>query len=170
MLFRPIKSVNKNQVSMKRVFVLAMAAISLAACENTSTTATNEDTTTVTTNTTTDNAAYAPSEGDVTRKDGKVMVMRNGEWVEADSDVELDNDVVVYKDGRVVRDGKEVELEEGEVVNKTGDFFDRSGRAIENAWQDAKEGVKEAGKDVKDAVKDAGRKLDNAVDNDKDGQ
>ncbi len=155
---------------MKKVFVLALAAVSLVACENKSTTATNEDTTTVTTNTTSDNTAYAPAEGDVTRRDGKVMVRRGGEWVESDKDVELDNGVIVYKDGRVVRDGNEVELEDGEVVNKTGDFFDRSGRAIENAWKDAKEGVKEAGRDVKDAVKDAGRKIDNSVDKDKDRQ
>lgn len=155
---------------MKKFLTIALAAVTLAACENATDTASTEDTVTTTTTTTSDNAAYAPAEGDVTRRDGKVMVMRNGEWVEADRDVELDNGVIVYKDGRVVRDGNEVELEDGEVVNKTGDFFDRSGRAIENAWKDAKEGVKEAGRDVKDAVKDAGRKIDNSVDTDNDGQ
>ncbi|HEV7332661.1 MAG TPA: DUF6799 domain-containing protein [Flavisolibacter sp.] len=137
---------------MKKLLTIALAAFSLVACENANNTASTEDTTTTTTTTTSENAAYAPAEGDVTRRDGKVMVMRNGEWVEADRDVEMDNGVVVYKDGRVVRDGNEVELEDGEVVNKTGEFFDRTGRAIENAWDDAKQGVKKAAKEVDEAV------------------
>lgn len=136
---------------MKKLVAMALAAFTLTACNNTADTTDVTDSTTVTTNTT-ENQAYAPAEGDVSRRDGKVMVMRNGEWEEVNEDVNLDNGVVVHRDGKVVRDGEEVELEEGEVVNRTGRFFDRTGQAIENAWKDAKEGVKKAGKEIDEAV------------------
>jgi hypothetical protein len=71
--------------------------------------------------------------------------------------------VVVTRTGRVTRDGKERELGEGEAVNKTGEFFDKAGRSIENAWDKTKAGVKEAGKDIGDATRKAGQKVENAV-------
>ena len=156
---------------MKKIFSFAMAVIALTACQtNTKTTTTEADgdtTSTVTTTTTTsDNTAYAPAEGDVTRRDGKVMVMRNGVWVEADKEVTLDNDVVVYKNGKVKKQDREIELEDGEVVTKTGDFFDRTGHAIENAWDKTKEGVKDAGKAVGVAAEKLGNKAKDAVDDD----
>lgn len=154
---------------MKKIMTIAFAAVSLAACNagtDNKTTGTSDEKTEVTTTSTTTNTAYAPAEGDVSRRDGKVMVMRNGQWVEADTDITLDNGTVVNRSGRVSRDGKEIELNDGEVVNKTGDFFDRSGKAIENAWEKTKEGAKEVGKDVGEAAKKAGDKLKDAVDND----
>lgn len=162
---------------MKRIMAFAFAAVSLAACgdaNNNATTDRNDTSdpaattpeTTTTTTSTSNNAAYAPAEGDVTRRDGKVMVMRNGQWVEADNDVRLNDGVVVRRNGRVVREGKEIELEEGEVVNKTGDFFDRTGRALEKGWKRTKEGAKEMGRDIRDATRKAGDKIENAVDND----
>lgn len=133
---------------------MALAAVSLVACnDNAETTTVDTDTTTTTTTTT--NEAYAPNEGDVTYRGEKVMVYRNGTWVEADNDVTLDNGVVVRRNGRVERDGNEVELEEGEVVTKTGQFFDSAGRAIENAWDATKRGVKKAANEVEEEVKDA---------------
>jgi hypothetical protein len=117
-------------------------------------------------NTNTSNA-YAPAEGDVTRRDGKVMVMRNGQWVAADKDVNMDNGVVVRRNGRVTREGKEIELEDGEVVNRTGNFFDRTGRTLEKGWDRTKEGAKEMGKDIRDATRKAGDKVEDAVDNDR---
>ena len=75
------------------------------------------------------------------------MVYRNGQWVEADDDVKLEN---------------------GEVVDRDGDFFDATGRAIENAWDDTKAGVKEAGKDIEKAAQKAGDKVEGAVDDDHD--
>lgn len=144
---------------MKRIFFLAFAAASLAACSNTSndTAGTNDTSTTVTTSTT-NNAAYSPTEGDITRRDGKVMIMRNGQWVEADNDVRMDNGATVNRDGRVLRDGRERELGEGETVNSSGEFFDRTGRAIENAWEDTKQGVKKAGDKIEDAVDNDNRR------------
>jgi hypothetical protein len=80
------------------------------------------------------------------------MIYRNGQWVEANEDVRMDNDVVVTRNGRVIRDGRERDLEDGQVVNRTGEFFDKTGRAIENAWDDTKEGIRKAGDKIEDAV------------------
>jgi hypothetical protein len=52
------------------------------------------------------------------------------------------------------------------VVNRTGRFFDRTGNAIENVWDDTKRGVKKAGKAVGNAAKKAGEKVEDAVTDD----
>jgi major membrane immunogen (membrane-anchored lipoprotein) len=110
--------------------------------------------------------AYTPENGDVTFREGKVLVMKNGEWEKADGEVKLDNGAVVYADGRVVRDDKEITLQDGEVVNESGDVFDRTGKAIESAWQDAKKDVKDAGKEIEKGAKKTGDKVEDAVDHD----
>lgn len=170
---------------MKKVFAIAFAAVSLVACNNEtdSTTADSMDTTNAATtndmsgttytdtantlNSTSSNAAYAPTEGDVTYRSNKVQVWRNGAWVESNEDVRLDNGVVVYRDGRVTRDGNEIRLEDGEVVTRTGNFFDRAGNTIEKGWDKTKEGAKDAGRAVGNAAEKVGKKVKNAVDNDK---
>ena len=53
------------------------------------------------------------------------------------------------------------------LVNKSGDFFDKTGRAIDNAWQDTKRAVKDAGEAVGDAAKKVGKEIDTALDKDK---
>ena len=143
---------------MKKLFVLAIASASIIACnDDTQTKSINEDTrdnstVTETPAPATTTTVYTPADGDVTYRDHKVLVMRNGAWVETEKDVTLDNGVVVYKNGKVVKDNDEIELKDGEVVNKEGNFFDKTGQAIENAWKDTKSGVKKAGNEVKDAV------------------
>ena len=57
------------------------------------------------------------------------------------ADVTLDNGITVRRNGRVVRDGNEIELAEGEVVTRTGNFFDRAGNAIEKGWDKTKHGL-----------------------------
>jgi pSer/pThr/pTyr-binding forkhead associated (FHA) protein len=121
----------KNLI-MKKIIVTALAAVSLAACnDNTGTDATVNTTdsvssttettgssmgttdtgTTSSTTTTTTSTTYTPGEGDVTYRDKKVRVWRNGQWVDSDNDVNLDNGVVVRRNGRVTRNGKEVEMQ-----------------------------------------------------------
>jgi len=158
---------------MKKFLAIVCAAATLTACNN------EADTTTETTTTADSNAAanvettepssgaYTPVEGDVSYRESKVMVMRNGAWVEADQDVKFDNGVTVYRNGRVERNDMEIELREGEIVNRTGDFFDRSGVAIGNAWDATKEGAKDAGRAVKKTAKKIGQKVEDAVDGDK---
>jgi hypothetical protein len=158
---------------MKKFIAMALVAVSVVACNDDSdTSASTTDTTTVITADTTSvnstSAVYTAADGDVTYRNKKLMVWRNGAWVESNEDVRLENGVVVYRTGRVTRDGKEVNLEDGEVVTRTGNFFDRSGQAIENAWDKTKEGVKDAGKAVGNAAEKAAHKVKDAVDGDKD--
>ena len=137
---------------MKKFLAMAVAVCSLAACNDAAddTTVETRDTTTMTTTNTAN--AYTASEGDVTYRNNKVLVMRNGEWVETNEDVTLDNGVVIKRNGRAVRNNEEIELEDGEVVTRTGNFFDKTGQAIENAWDATKRGVKKAGQKIEDAV------------------
>src|SRR5687767_1461772 len=133
---------------MKKIVLTAAVAFFMLACKDEK----KADTTTTATETSeTTNKAYTASEGDVSYRGGKLMVYRNNGWVDADADVTLDNGIVVRRTGRVAKDNDVYELEDGVVVTKTGDFFDRAGNAIENGW----EGVKKAFKNVKEEVKDA---------------
>ncbi|HTM92336.1 MAG TPA: DUF6799 domain-containing protein [Flavisolibacter sp.] len=131
---------------MKHLVFIVVIAAGLFAC-NTDTRTTNETDTST-------HAAYAPSDGDVTYRSGKVMVWRDGEWKEADSDVHLNNGVVVNRKGEVIKEDKVVVLDDGEVVNRSGRFFDKAGNAIDDAWDATKKGVKKAGEEVKDVFTD----------------
>jgi hypothetical protein len=128
---------------MKKILVAA-GIVLLMSCNDE-----KKDSTTETETTT--SKTYTATEGDVSYRGGKLVVYRNGAWVDADNDVTLDNGIVVRRTGRVAKDNEEYELEDGVVVTKTGDFFDRAGNAIENGW----EGVKKAFRNVKAEVKDA---------------
>ena len=158
---------NKNVklTTMKNVLFAALLAASVSACDNQSaTTAETEDSTTVTATTPTTTTTYTPAEGDATYRDGKVMVWRNNDWVEADTDVTMDDGIVVYRSGEVKKEGKTVKLEDGEVVTHTGNFLDKTGEAISDAWDATKKGVSKAG----EAIGDAADKTKDAVVGDSD--
>lgn len=131
---------------MKHLIIIAVVATGLLAC--------NSDTTTTNKTDTSSHAAYAPSEGDVSYRGGKVMVWRNGEWEEAENDVHLSNGIVVNRKGEVIKEDKVVVLDDGEVVDRSGRFFDKAGNAIDDAWDATKKGVKKAGEEVKDIFSD----------------
>lgn len=149
---------------MKQMIVLALAAVSFTSCGDQKTTETTivtsdsvttdyADTASMMTNSTTDNTVtYSPSEGDIAYKDGKVMVWKNNAYVVSEKDVTLDDGIVVKRNGNVSRNGKVVRLEEGETMSRTGRFFDRTGKAIEDGWDATKRGVKKATNKLKDAV------------------
>ncbi|RYD89317.1 MAG: hypothetical protein EOP50_17710 [Sphingobacteriales bacterium] len=122
-----------------------------------------KSTTTTTTTSTSSNQAYAPAEGDVTRRNGKVMVYRSNTWVSADRDMTGDNGVTISRSGSVTREGKTVEIQEGETVNRSGSFWDKTGNAVSNAWDDTKHGVKKAGKAVGNAAQKVGHEVKDAV-------
>ena len=126
---------------MKQIFLSAVVAL-IFSCNTKTETTTKTDTSA--------NAAYAPSEGDVTSKDGQVMVWHDGEWKPADNDVHLDNGIVVTRKGEVTKEDKVVVLHDGEHVDKSGRFFDKAGNAIDDAWDATKKGVKKAGEEIKD--------------------
>jgi predicted small secreted protein len=156
---------------MKKLFLFALVAGTFAACNEpkTETTETTIDTTTtptetIVTETTTTTTTYTAAEGDVKKSEGKVMVYRNGSWVEAKEDVVLDNGIVVTKKGDVKNaEGKVIVIEEGQTVSKTGRFFDKAGMAVENAWDKTKEGVEKAANATAEGVKDAGKAVGNAA-------
>jgi hypothetical protein len=131
---------------MKKMLVAA-GILFLVACnnENKDATKTNETTTTTT-------RTYSASEGDVSYRNGKVVVYRNNAWVDADDDITLDNGIVVRKTGRVVKDNDEYELDEGVVVTKKGDFWDKAGNVIEDGWEGVKKGFRKVKQEVKEAV------------------
>lgn len=149
--------------------MIALAACTLAACENNQS---GEGTTTDTAtagvvSTEPAMATRTPGDGDVTYESGRVRVYRNNTWEDASDDVTLNNNVVVYRDGRVVRDGTEYEWEEGYVVDRDGNVWNRTGDALENAWDATRHGVKEAGKEIKHAADKTGKKIKDAVDGDR---
>jgi hypothetical protein len=170
-----IYSQNIKLKTMKKYLAIAFVALSFAACSNRTNDDANRDansdmnqssTTTTTSENATDNTmnngtatAYSPTEGDVKYMNGKLMVMRNGNWVETSDNVTMENGVVISTNGRVTRENQTVVLQDGEVVNRSGNFFDRTGRAIDNAWDATKEGAKEVGRDVKDAANNTGDAL-----------
>ena len=148
---------------MKKIIVLASALAIFSACnEQTETEMTTEDTSFRTAPVTTE--AYSPGEGDVTYRENRVQVWRGGAWEDTDEEVRMDNGVVITREGRAVRDGREIEMEDGAVVSRDGDVFDRTGRALENAWESTKEAGKDAGRAIGDAAQKAGRKIEGAVD------
>ncbi|RYG42437.1 MAG: hypothetical protein EOO01_23135 [Chitinophagaceae bacterium] len=148
---------------MKKLLSLAAMALFFASCQsqkNEDHTVTTADTTMSTPAETTTTTTYTQyRDGDVKMVERKVMVYRNGNWVVADSDVTMTNGAVVKVNGDVVKDGKTRKLEEGEVVNTSGDFFDRTGNALSNAWEDTKEGAADAWDATKEGAKDAGQAI-----------
>jgi hypothetical protein len=141
---------------MKKMLLVVGIATSVFACTN----ETDSTTTTTTTrvdsanNTATSTTTYRASDGDVTYRNGKVLVWRNNDWVDADNDVTLNDGTVVRKDGKAVRNNEERDLEDGVVIDKTGRFFDKAGNTIEDGWQGLKKGVKKGYNETKEEVKD----------------
>ena len=151
---------------MKRIFFSVFAAVALAACGESQTDSTTSADTMTTTEAYAGNTAgtRTPGDGDVTWQDNRVRVYRNNTWEDANDDVRFDNGVVVRRDGRVVRDGREYEYEDGYIVDRDGNVWDRTGNAMADAWDATKHGVKEAGKAIGDAGEAVGEKAKDAVD------
>lgn len=137
---------------MKKLLLMAGIAVSLSACNNDNANGTSAETDSSSHEA--NSPTYKASDGDVSYRNGKVVIWRDNEWVEADDDVTLENGVVVRRNGEVEKDGKIIVLEEGEIVDRTGRFFDKAGNAIENAWDDVKQGVKKGVNEVDEEVKD----------------
>lgn len=154
---------------MKKLIVVALVATTFAACgdQNKSevTTVDTDTSTVVTTEPTTQNTTtvYSPAEGDVTYRDGKVMVWRNGNYVAADKDVTLDNGIVINKNGQATRNGEVVVMEDGEVVTTSGRWYNKAGEGIDDAWDATKKGVRKAANAVEKGAKKVGEEVKDAV-------
>jgi hypothetical protein len=159
---------------MKKIFFFAAIAVSVVSCNNNSTgdaTISSDDTASLQTppadHTHADmdvTATYQAEEGDVKWQNEKLLVYKNGNWVEAEKDMTLDDGTVITVKGDARKEGKTITLKEGESVKKTGRFFDKAGKAISNAWDATKEGVKNAGEAVKEGAQDAGKAVKEGVD------
>ena len=155
---------------MKKTFLIASVVALLSACNaNTDeNTVLNTDTlgpvitaeAPVTTTETVVIHKYTPAEGDVTYRNNQLMVWKGNDWVKVEKEVTLDNGIVVYKNGEVKKDGKTVKLEDGEVVTSVGEFFNKTGDAINDAWNSTKKGVKKAGNALEKAAKDVKESVD----------
>lgn len=153
---------------MKKIFSLAAISFIIFSCNDntTKTTETSLDTTmtkdgTVAATTVT---TYTSADGDVTYKEGKLMIYENGSWKEAEKDVVLDDGTVVTVKGEAKdKNGKTVMVSDGGIINKTGKWFDKAGNAIANAWDDTKDAVKEGAHEVKQGAEKAGEKIKETV-------
>lgn len=160
---------------MKKLFALAFIAVGFAACNNDANDKDGVDTLAVNTTTNeTNNVVVQPqqpaityTEGDVSRRDGKVVVYKGGQWAPVEKDVVLEDGTVVNVKGEAKnKEGKVYVMEDGYYVTKAGRFFDRTGAAINNAWEATKNGVENAAQATKeginkaaDAVKDGAEKV-----------
>ncbi|MBX2921369.1 MAG: hypothetical protein KF746_04180 [Chitinophagaceae bacterium] len=148
---------------MKKALFLAALTAVFAACGNESKTesegATGSDVTVTPAETNKDEApatvTYTAEEGDVMWKEGKLLVYKDGNWSVAEKDITLNDGTVISLKGDISKDGKTINIKEGETVKKTGQFFDKAGNAVSNAWDAAKEAVKDGADAVKEGVKDA---------------
>lgn len=147
---------------MKKFFFIASVVALLASCDSSTNTDTvvDRDTIAPVATETVITKTYTPTDGDVTYRDNTVLVWRGGEWVKTDKDVTLDNGIVVYQNGEVKKEGKTVRLEDGEVVTSVGEFFDETGKAINDAWNSTKKGVKKAGDAMEKAANDVKESVD----------
>ena len=149
---------------MKKIFLTAFVAAALTACNSSGTndnTATNTDSSNNTMMTS--GTTYTPSEGDVTYRNGKLMVYRNNQWQETDKEQTVGNGIVIHTNGAVSYAEKTDTLTDGQVVSHVGTFFDKSGNAIKNAWSATKHGVGEAGEAVGNAAGEAGEAVGHAA-------
>lgn len=147
---------------MKKFFLMASVVALLASCDSSTNTDTvvEKDTVGPVATETVTIKTYTPAEGDVTYRNNTVLVWQAGEWVKTDKDVTLNNGVVIYQNGEVKKEGKTVRLEDGEVVTSVGEFFDKTGKAIDDAWNSTRKGMKEAGDAMEKAAKDVKESVD----------
>jgi hypothetical protein len=131
---------------MKKLFLIVGIAGFMAACTDTTSDATtNTDTVTpapmetpatTTVDTTATTTSAAMKDGVMTLKDGKVMVMTGGAWVELKAAVTTTNGRKVSPNGEVSKGDKKRKLEEGQMIDKDGQMMDKDGKMLDNSgWE-----------------------------------
>ena len=156
---------------MKKIILMALVASTFAACNDekkTEVTTTDSDTTMTMTPdatmpATTTTSVYAPAEGDISYRGGKVMVWRNGTYVASENDVTLDNGIVVNSKGQATRNGVVVTMEDGETVTRSGRWYNKAGEGIDDAWDATKKGVRKAANAVEKGAKKVGEEIKDVI-------
>ncbi len=105
------------------------------------------------------------ADGDITMKDGKVMIMKSGAWVVLDKAITLSNGTVVMPNGDVKMKDHTMKLMNGQSIKTTGEYYGTDGKIMEmmsHAGEKMQEGA--------DKVKAEGAKMmDKAGDKMKEG-
>ncbi len=144
-----------KMLQMKKILAIALFATVFTACNNEAENTKPEDTLGTKEVTTT----YSSADGDLTWKESKLYVYKNGEWVLVDKDITLADGTVITVKGEVKKGDKTIQLKEGEKVTTVGEFIDNTGKKIDNAWEKTKEGVSNAAENVKEGAKETGEKI-----------
>ena len=108
---------------MKKILGLAIVSMAIFACNDAESPSINEDTRDTSTvietpPPATTETVYVPAEGDYTYREKKVLVMKNGEWVEVEKEVKLDNGTIIEKDGTEERGAPNIKTQRK--INRTG--------------------------------------------------
>lgn len=151
---------------MKNLLLLLLFTGAFAACNES-----EAEETTATDSTVMTKEAPAPepsarkaAEGDVSYEGGRVRLYRDNTWGDVNEDIMLDNGVVIRRDGRAMKDGEEYALEDGYIMDREGNVWDKTGKTVSDAWDATKHGVKKGAQAVGDAAEKAGEKARDAVD------
>ena len=129
---------------MKKLLILLAITGFMTACNNGAkkedSSATGDTTTTTETTPAPDTqpttAAPAIKDSVMQFKDGKVMIMVGGSWVELSATVTTTNGRKVSPNGEVSKSGKTRKMEEGMMIDKDGQMMDKDGKMMDNTgWE-----------------------------------
>lgn len=145
---------------MKKILAIAVFATVFTACNNEAENKTTADDTLKAKEVTT---TYTSADGDLTWKESKLYIYKNGEWVLVEKDITLADGTVITVNGEVKKGDKVIKLKEGEKVTTVGEFIDNTGKKVANAWEATKEGVSDAADKVKEGAEKTGEKIKDGV-------
>jgi len=126
---------------MKKFFpVLALACLLTACGESTSDSSTTDDTSTaapVDVAPAPDTvSAGAVKDGVMAMKDGKMVVMKGGNWEPMAAEVTTTNGRKVSTSGEVSKGDRKRKLEEGMMIDADGQLMDKDGKLLDNTgWE-----------------------------------
>ena len=115
----------------------------------------------------------AMGNGDIMMKDGKILIMKAGSWVEMKETTTTANGAKVMTNGTVItKEGNKIQLTEGGMIHNNGTVMDNSGKTIGQKVDAAldtggamfKEGAKDLKEETGRLIKKAGEGLKKAGD------
>lgn len=100
------------------------------------------------------------SDGDLSRREGKMLIYKNGAWGTLEMDIQLEDSTTVTPKGQALsKDGLKFEIVEGYFITKAGRFFDKTGAAIENIWESASKDVSTVPKEINGQLPASGENI-----------
>jgi hypothetical protein len=81
-------------------------------------------------------SASTMKDGVMAMRDGKMMVMKSGNWEAMKESVTTTNGRKVKPDGEVSKGSRKKKLEEGQMIDKDGQMMDKDGKMMDNTgWE-----------------------------------